>query len=225
VIFKTDSLDFGDCKQYYYQFTPPDDAVGGVVCPIEDGKAIATIVEFGRPDKFKLDLNEYLNLANEIRGGTFARILKNAVPLSDVSVYYKPTMYIRNLHKVKDFPENVFAMGDAFCSLNPVFGQGMTLALEQALLLDRLLRTQALNQKRFHHRSAQKARLAFYLSKFGSGVNDGLARRYLHNYLSRCRSSDRRHRKFLGLVHLEGSFSDLVDFHSLGTTLMGGTLG
>lgn len=224
VVFETNSLNFKDFKQYYYQFSPPQDSLGAVISPIENDRCVATIVEYGRSLSIKTDLTDFMKLAARVPGERFIRIIENGAPLTGVSVFHKPTMYRRRLHKISEFPENVLVMGDLFCSLNPVFGQGITVALEQALVLRSLLSKKKLSAKSFHCQSEKRVRLPFLLSKLGSNTEDGFAKRYLQNYMSGCRTSFERHQKFLKVLHLKASYGSLIDPSALLASVLNGGL-
>lgn len=219
VTFDRASLNFDGCKQYYYQMAPPHDPIGAVICPIENGQTIATIVEYGSPLGIKTDFAGFMKMAEQVPGGEFFKILKDGRALTPVSVFHKPSMYMRRPDKVSDFPENVFCIGDVFCSLNPVFGQGMTSALIQVKLLDELLRDSCVSSKTFHQKSASRLRLPYLLSKMGSNTQPDFFYRYLKSYLARCQQSPAMHRKFLGALHLENSFDSLVDVKSFCSAL------
>jgi flavin-dependent dehydrogenase len=221
VVFEGSSLSLEGFKQYYYQLAPPHESIGAVICPIENGQAVATIVEYGRPSSIKTDFAGFMKLAEQVPGGKFFRILKDGRPLTQVSVFHKPSMYMRRPDKIADFPENVFCVGDAFCSLNPVFGQGMTSALIQVQLMAELLKNAKTSAKYFHKNSASRLRLPFLLSKMGSNTRSDFFYRYLRSYLARCQQSAEMHRKFLGALHLEGSFDSLVDLKSLRSAIFG----
>jgi flavin-dependent dehydrogenase len=225
VVFDASSLSFEGFKQYYYQLAPPHESIGAVICPIENGQAVATIVEYGPPISIKTDFSGFMKLAAQVPGGEFFKILKDGKPLTQVSVFHKPSMYMRRPDKIADFPENVFCVGDAYCSLNPVFGQGMTSALIQVQLMAELFKAAKMNAKYFHKKSASRLRLPFLLSKMGSNTRPDFFYRYLRSYLVRCQQSPEMHRKFLGALHLERSFDSLVDFKSFRSALFGGSVG
>jgi hypothetical protein len=215
VVYEASSLNFADFKQYYYQLAPPLDNVGAVICPIENGHAIATIVEYGPPLSIKTDFAGFRDKAALVPGGMFYKILSNGKPLTGVSVFHKAGMYMRRPQRISNFPENVFCIGDIFCSLNPVFGQGMTGALIQAKLLSELLKSERLSSKSFHQKSANQLRLPYLLSKFGSQVKADFFYFYLKLFLLRCQKSRSLHKKFLGVLHLKKSYASLADGKSL----------
>lgn len=221
VVFETSSLNFRGYKQYYYQLAPPQDLLGAVICPIENNRSVATIVQHGAPENLKVDLSGFMKLAEKVPNGEFYNILKNGQPLSEVSAFYKSNMYMRRPDKVLNFPENILCIGDTFCSLNPVFGQGMTSTLLQIKLLSELLKKNGpqLRSKQFHQKSAATLRLPYLLSKMGSNTQPDFSYRYLKSYLARCQRSPKMHRKFLGVLHLENSYSSLIDVPSLSQAL------
>lgn len=213
--FLEESLNFTGFRQYYYQFSPPHDSLGAVISPMEGKRCVATIIEQGSRQEATADLQGFLSLAAKVPGGKFFRIVESGTPLGGMSFFQKPQMYIRRFHRIKNFPENLFVLGDAFCSLNPVFGQGMTAALEQVQLLKEMLEKGSPKSGFFHRSSTQRLRLSFLLSKLGSDPRDGIAKRYLNEFMKRCQRFPELHRRFLKVLHLEGSYRDLFDFHSL----------
>ena len=53
--------------------------------------------------------------------------------------YRFPASVRRHFEAYPDFPRGVLPLGDAFCRFNPIFGQGMSSAAQQALRLNQLL--------------------------------------------------------------------------------------
>jgi 2-polyprenyl-6-methoxyphenol hydroxylase-like FAD-dependent oxidoreductase len=186
-------------RQYYYQADRRLAPLGGVICPIEDGKAIATMIEYdttlSRLDK---TMKEFLKKAGSVGDGRFFHIIENARPLSPVNLYLKKDMYRRRLRLPL---ENIVFLGDAICSLNPAFGQGMTLALQQAELLDRLLQTGEFSNRELAQGLRTLARQPYYLALLGSRKG-GLAKNGLDAYLRLCRRFPSLHHRFLKKLHL-----------------------
>jgi 2-polyprenyl-6-methoxyphenol hydroxylase-like FAD-dependent oxidoreductase len=85
-----------------------------------------------------------------------------AEPLADVSIHRFPANRWRRYDSMSRTPEGFVVMGDAVCSFNPIYGQGMTIASIEALILrDCLRRGDAGLPRRFHRATAKKVRVAW----------------------------------------------------------------
>ncbi|WP_433375408.1 NAD(P)/FAD-dependent oxidoreductase [Actinoplanes sp. CA-142083] len=77
--------------------------------------------------------------AKQLPDPLFADLISRSEPLSDVLVARFPSSRRRLFEQAAQLPGGYVALGDAVCSFNPIYGQGMTCAARQATALGDVL--------------------------------------------------------------------------------------
>jgi 2-polyprenyl-6-methoxyphenol hydroxylase-like FAD-dependent oxidoreductase len=88
--------------------------------------------------------------------------VRAAEPLSEVAHYRVPSNRWRRYDKMRRTPDGLLVVGDAVCSFNPIYGQGMTVAaIEATVLRDCLRRGKRDLPRRFFRASARNIGVAW----------------------------------------------------------------
>ncbi|WP_374969600.1 NAD(P)/FAD-dependent oxidoreductase [Terrabacter sp. BE26] len=75
--------------------------------------------------------------ARSLSSPTIAQLIEHCARVSDIESYRFPSSRRRHYERVADLPAGLVTVGDAACSFDPVYGQGMTSAALQAAALGR----------------------------------------------------------------------------------------
>ena len=106
--------------------------------------------------------NEMLAFAADVAPPGVLAAFADAEPLGEVAHYRVPSNRWRRYDKMRRLPAGLIVLGDAVCSFNPIYGQGMTVAAIEALVLRECLRRGDKDlPRRFFGASAKKVRIAW----------------------------------------------------------------
>ena len=116
----------------------PNSGRCGYLIPIENNRMHLLLSGRGT-DAPSADADEYKEYAKGLATPSIYNAIKDANLIGNVSRYDFPESTWRHFGLLGDFPRRLIPVGDAVCRLNPVYGQGMTVAIMEANLLRQLL--------------------------------------------------------------------------------------
>ena len=122
----------------YVQVAPPDFTHGGVLFPIEGDRWMVTLVG-GDRNYPPTDVAGFADFARSLRTPAIHEALEGAEPLTPVRRYRATENRRRHYERLSRMPDNFLITGDAACTFNPVYGQGMTTAALGAEALEACL--------------------------------------------------------------------------------------
>jgi len=102
------------------------------------------------------ELTEMLAFADGLAPAHVTAAISTGEPLAEVCRFRYPESRWRRYDKMRRFPDGLVVLGDAICSFNPVYGQGMTVAALQAQALRDCLRQGTRDLARRYFRAAAK---------------------------------------------------------------------
>jgi 2-polyprenyl-6-methoxyphenol hydroxylase-like FAD-dependent oxidoreductase len=116
----------------------PESTRAGYLMPMEGDRWMVLVSErHGEPSS--TDLKDFLDLVRRLRTPTIFDAIKNAKPLDRIHRFGFPESSWRHYERLVNPPRGLLVLGDAMCRFNPVYGQGMTIAAQEASLLKGLL--------------------------------------------------------------------------------------
>jgi 2-polyprenyl-6-methoxyphenol hydroxylase-like FAD-dependent oxidoreductase len=115
---------------------------GGFIFPVEDHcwhVGLNGVHGEAPPDQ----LDEFIAFAEGLRTPTIHDAIKDAEVVGTIHRFNLPASMRRQFEALRHFPQRLLVIGDAICRFNPAYGQGMTVAAQEACMLKGLLAARA----------------------------------------------------------------------------------
>lgn len=138
----------------------------GAIYVQEDGSWLVTLGGV-LGEEAPLDEEGFLQFAAELPSRDLYDAIREMEPLSLPVAYKVPSNRRRYYENLPHFPAGLLVIGDAVCSFNPIYGQGMTVVALEAIALEACLAQEETNiplAQRFFHMIAKIVDVAWNMA-------------------------------------------------------------
>lgn len=156
----------GDDRRAFLVPPAPPHTRGFGMFPAEDGRWIATLSGV-HGDHPPTDPDELKRFAARVPGPDVKQLLESQPWMTDEVAHYPfPTNRWHHYEDLDRFPDGLVVIGDGIASFNPLYGQGMSVAALESLLLHESLATNGLEDLalRFFERTAEVVDIAWMMA-------------------------------------------------------------
>jgi flavin-dependent dehydrogenase len=136
-------------------FAVPETGVRALALQVEDDKWLVVPAGYGdrRPSR---DPAEFVPFLDDLRDPAIADLVRALEPISYVVTHRQTNNRRHSYGKHRAWPDGLIVVGDAYCAFNPIYGQGITVAACQAVLLrDTLVKNKQLRSRVYSAGSPQ----------------------------------------------------------------------
>jgi 2-polyprenyl-6-methoxyphenol hydroxylase-like FAD-dependent oxidoreductase len=123
---------------------PPLEKIGGTISKVENNRYMVTVIGYQNEIQEKEVLKSeggFRELTKRLPKLDIYEEITSAVPLTNISVYRVPQITWKRFEKMKELPKGLLLIGDTVCRIDPVFGQGMSIAVIEALALQEVFKS------------------------------------------------------------------------------------
>jgi 2-polyprenyl-6-methoxyphenol hydroxylase-like FAD-dependent oxidoreductase len=189
-----------DWRLLYVQAKPPEMGRMGLLLPVEGDRWMVGLAGAGR-DYPPTDEAGFLQFAASLRSPIIYDAIRHARPLSPIHGYRQTDNRWRHYDQAQRWPERLVVLGDAGCTFNPIYGQGLTMAALAGVTLQQCLQSHGENPApgdlaglacRTHQALAHTAAAVWLLATgedlrypATEGARPTLRTRLMHRYLNR----------------------------------------
>ena len=136
-----------DWKVLLVRDRPPAGTRGGGVYEVEGGRWVVTLGGAGT-DQPPTDEGGFLDFARSLISPRLHDEIREAEPLTPVRGWARTGNRWRHVERIRQWPAGFALVGDAMCALNPVYGQGMSVAAMEGGVLAAWLETPGVRRAR-----------------------------------------------------------------------------
>lgn len=139
-----------DWKGVFALPSPPEDSRAGLLMPLEGGRWIVSLG--GRVGQDPPgDWDGYMDFARGLSSPTLHEAIAGAERVGEVVRYRFTESIRRHYARLPAFPNGILPIADSVCRFNPIYGQGMSVAAQQAHALAALLSERSPEPEPLHH--------------------------------------------------------------------------